>query len=400
MNKIKRSEAKHKILFLIPAGKVAPSGVRRALDYIPYLQNHNWQNTVVSHRSSFLLLVLHKGSWLKREVSKVVRSRSASAYFLIPLLPLIVLLAVIARRLVDLIALTYSTSMLLYVLLRARFVHIIFIQQVTPPIWFTTILGLLNSNIVYDIDDAVFLNQPERAVAIAKTAAVATPGSHYNADFCGRNCRKSIFLPTPVPIDRFEVVSRPACKQGNGPFRIGWVGSLDTVKYLDIVMEPLSRLGRTYPGQIVLVVVGLGKRQDLVPNVNGVLVEAIPWVPPERVPEIVTTFDTGIMPLHETEWEKGKCGLKALEYMAAGIPAVCSAVGENNYIIHDGVNGFLAKTAGDWEEKIEKLVLSLELRVQIGRAGHETINQRYSTRVCFNILFHQVLEPLTVERNG
>ena len=37
--------------------------------------------------------------------------------------------------------------------------------------------------------------------------------------------------------------------------------------------------------------------------------------------------------------------------MALGIPTVCSPVGVNTDIIHDGENGFLATTVDEWVEK-------------------------------------------------
>ena len=92
-------------------------------------------------------------------------------------------------------------------------------------------------------------------------------------------------------------------------------------------------------------------------------------------------IDIGLMPLPEDPWAKGKCGLKALQYMALGIPSVCSPVGVNCEIIQDGENGFLAATPEEWVDKLELLIRSVETRRKLGSAGRATVETDYSARV-------------------
>jgi glycosyltransferase involved in cell wall biosynthesis len=84
------------------------------------------------------------------------------------------------------------------------------------------------------------------------------------------------------------------------------------------------------------------------------------------------------MPLIDTEWNRGKCAFKAVEYMACGVPAVISPVGENNYLVQDGVNGFLADSTEEWASKIERLYNDPGLLSGIGKKAQETIKERYS----------------------
>jgi glycosyltransferase involved in cell wall biosynthesis len=91
-------------------------------------------------------------------------------------------------------------------------------------------------------------------------------------------------------------------------------------------------------------------------------------------------IDIGIMPLPDEPWSRGKCGLKALQYMALGIPTVCSPVGVNSDIISDSRNGFLARTEDEWVEKLTQLLRSAELRERLGAAGRRTVEESYSAQ--------------------
>lgn len=60
-------------------------------------------------------------------------------------------------------------------------------------------------------------------------------------------------------------------------------------------------------------------------------------------------------------WARGKCGLKVLQYMAAGLPVVASPVGANKHIVVDGVTGFLAREPEEWVEALSRLEADTEL---------------------------------------
>src|SRR4030095_16634048 len=89
-------------------------------------------------------------------------------------------------------------------------------------------------------------------------------------------------------------------------------------------------------------------------------------------------FDIGIMPLHDTPWERGKCAYKLLQVMAAGKPVIASPVGANAQVVQHGVNGFLANTAEEWTEALQKLTTDPELRRRMGAAARTTVEDRYS----------------------
>jgi len=97
------------------------------------------------------------------------------------------------------------------------------------------------------------------------------------------------------------------------------------------------------------------------------------------------------MPMPDDEWALGKCAAKALQYMAMGIPAVCSAVGANREVIQHGENGLLASTNEEWITYLEALVDNPALRQSLGAKGRRTVEERYSMRRCAE-MFAKVVE--------
>src|SRR5690606_28969980 len=99
---------------------------------------------------------------------------------------------------------------------------------------------------------------------------------------------------------------------------------------------------------------------DVPPEVMPNFVEFRKWNKETEIADLLE-MDIGIMPLYDTDWERGKCGFKALQYMALEIPAVVSGVGVNTEIVVDGVNGFICEAvdvSGGYE-KWERDLLEL-----------------------------------------
>jgi glycosyltransferase involved in cell wall biosynthesis len=151
---------------------------------------------------------------------------------------------------------------------------------------------------------------------------------------------------------------------------IGWTGSHSTVQHLDTLRGVLRRLAQQ--DNFRLRVIGTPTYQ-----LPGVDVEAMKWQSKTEADDL-KPIDIGVMPLPDDAWSKGKCGAKALQFMGLGIPTVCSPVGVNTDIIRDNQNGFLAATEDEWVEKLSNLIRSVPLRARLGRAGRETVEQKYS----------------------
>jgi len=88
----------------------------------------------------------------------------------------------------------------------------------------------------------------------------------------------------------------------------------------------------------------------------------------------------GLMPLSDDPWSRGKCGLKLLQYMACGIPAVASPVGVNPEILDGGHCGFLADKEEDWVEALTRLGRDAALRREIRIRARRRAEEVYSVR--------------------
>jgi glycosyltransferase involved in cell wall biosynthesis len=179
-------------------------------------------------------------------------------------------------------------------------------------------------------------------------------------------------LPTCVDTSVFVPRSTPPAP--GAPLVLGWIGTPTTATYLESLGPVLARVAERH--QFVLRVSGSGEPVEM-PRVTVV---NEPWSL-EREVELFNTCDIGLYPLRDDEWERGKCGFKAIQFMACGLPVVAAAVGVNCEIIQDGVNGFLASTDQEWVEKIERLLGDAGLRRRLGEAGRKTIEARYSLTV-------------------
>jgi glycosyltransferase involved in cell wall biosynthesis len=151
---------------------------------------------------------------------------------------------------------------------------------------------------------------------------------------------------------------------------IGWTGSHSSVQYLSVVEGALRTLARIRPFRLrVIGVEGL--------HIAGVDVECRPWSAATEVEEL-WPMTVGIMPLVEDPWTAGKCAMKAIQYLAIGIPAVVSPVGANRDVIQDGVTGFHASSEADWVRALQTCLDDEVLRSRLGKAGRKVVEARYS----------------------
>lgn len=237
------------------------------------------------------------------------------------------------------------------------------------------------SQLIFDFDDSIWLQQVSegnRRLAFLKNAGktkeiiraahLVIAGNEYLASYARNYNPRVIIIPSTIDTDKYstkEIVAKENIV-------IGWSGSFSTIAHFESAVEALQLLKNKYHNRLSFIVIG-----DPAYYNEHLSIKGMPWNAATEV-EDLHRFDIGIMPLPDDEWTRGKCGMKGLQYMAAGIPTVMSPVGVNKEIIQDGENGFLADTTGEWVEKLSRLIESVELRKKFSLNGRKTIEEKYS----------------------
>ena len=147
--------------------------------------------------------------------------------------------------------------------------------------------------------------------------------------------------------------------------RIGWIGSRGGFAYLHMLDDVVARLAREEKVELYVV-----SSEDYA--APGVRVTNRRWCPATETQDLAA-MDIGVMPLPDDEWASGKSGCKMLQYMAAGVPVVVSAVGINGQIVDNRTNGLLATTPQSWFDSLHTLIQDEAKRAAFGQEGRRYV---------------------------
>lgn len=247
---------------------------------------------------------------------------------------------------------------------------------------FLTLEPLTKRPRVLDVDDAIFLHRGGKfAKRLAQLSDLIVCGNYFLKEYFSSLNTNTIVIPTAIDTLRYTPGTRTIGSQDKPV--IGWIGTSGNLKYLYLIEEALQRVVRTFPNVTLRVVA------DKEPEFRGILkkrLEFVQWSPEEEVANL-QTMTVGIMPLAETEWEKGKCSFKMLQYMACGVPVVVSPVGMNAQVLSLGDVGLSAKSQDEWVDALLKLLsLDEDERKRMGMIGRRIVERYFSIEVIAPLL--------------
>jgi glycosyltransferase involved in cell wall biosynthesis len=286
---------------------------------------------------------------------------------------------------------------LLWIITTAKKYDKILIQKLNLHPLLLRILRIRNENILFDFDDQCFwdiktflgkkislfkrLSFWRRGLQnpiILKQYSHVIAGSQYLADLAKEikgNNGVSIF-PTVIDCHLYKPQNG---KNLNSTIVIGWSGTGENhLRHLRLLTEPLKAIREKYDFVFKLVGAMHSKRIKSLFEFLGTRFICIDWVRPDMLPEIIQTFDIGVMPLNDDDEARAKCGFKLLAYMASGVSSIASPVGVNKEIIKDGINGFLAKEQNNWVNRMSLLICDENLRKGLAKEARKTVEETYS----------------------
>jgi hypothetical protein len=270
-----------------------------------------------------------------------------------------------------------------------RWADVTLLHQIKLSALEARLLSALTPHRVFDVDDAIYVRKPRRLgepaddsmwrrrkfAATCRWVDVVAAGNQVLAGAARPTAREIEILPTSIDTAAYAAAhAAPGATTHAGPcapLTIAWIGSPENLIYLEILRPALARLTMRHPTLKLRVIC------SRFPHWPGIHVEPVEWSAATEAAALATAH-IGVMPLTDDEWARGKCAFKLLQYMAAALPCVASPVGANTEAVIDGVNGFHARTADEWEVGLERLIVSPALRAQFGTASREHVQRRYA----------------------
>lgn len=264
---------------------------------------------------------------------------------------------------------------------RLRAADAVVVQRTLLPAAHWHLVRRFSERLIFDFDDAIFRRDSyarqgtacgyklRRFRRVAGSVDVVVAGNAFLADEALRTAKAEHVhvIPTCVDVDRYTLARHA---RDNRP-RLVWIGSSSTLQGLETVRQTFGEIGRAVPDARLKTICDR-KFVDA-----GLPTDFRPWTEAGEADELADA-EIGISWIPDDPWSRGKCGLKLLQYMAAGLPVVTNPVGVHTQIVEHGVTGLLATTADEWVDATRTLARDPELRRRMGAAGRRKVEAEYS----------------------
>ena len=247
---------------------------------------------------------------------------------------------------------------------------------------YPTLEGFIGKPLVSDVDDAIWLTPPfgrKAAKKLARHSTVVVAGNSFLAEWFDNYTERVEVIPTAIDASVY-------CPHPQGMvdriFTIGWIGSQGNLPYLLGIEDALAKFLKEHPASRLLVVSDKEPSFTKLPNDR---IEFIYWTAEQEV-NLLRKMDVGLMPLEDSEWARGKCSFKMLQYMSVGVPVVVSPVGMNQEVLKMGNVGFSAMETNEWIEALSWIYDHKEEAFAMGSNGREVVLSAFDAPLIANKL--------------
>ena len=265
---------------------------------------------------------------------------------------------------------------------------IVYVHMYVTPIgtsFFERLYRALSKKMIFDLEDNRFLgaNKETSGVAqllrsIAKTSYLVKKSDHVITsspalnDFCLElNIkRKCTYISSSINTERFV----PNNNYSNDKkITVGWTGTFSSRPYLDLLRPVFIELKKHRDFKLLVI----GNFEYSFPEMD---IEMIQWSAENEVADL-QKIDIGLYPLPTDSWVMGKSGLKAIQYMAFGLPCVSTDVSTVQRFVRNNENGFLVTTDEEWVAVLINLIDNPAIRRRVGENARRTVLEKFSTDV-------------------
>lgn len=186
--------------------------------------------------------------------------------------------------------------------------------------------------------------------------------------------RPVVVVENYIDLKWFRAVQRASERIVPG-LTIGWAGGNRPDGDMIIMAEAWSRIAERHLN-VTFVIQGhhTPALYDAVPKGR---VASLDWLPIESYPAGLVNIDIGCCPLEDTAFNRAKTPIKAMEYAASGAAVVASPTIYGR-VVDNGVNGFICRTADEWEDALHQLVEDRDLRRGMAKALLTKVRERHA----------------------
>lgn len=263
-----------------------------------------------------------------------------------------------------------------------RHASVVIVQRRLLSTWELPLLRRASRHLIFDFDDALFQKSSNNArahssrrlarfKAMVQAADQVFAGNDYLAECASQFTASSkiVRMPTCVDTSRYSQARHERIGEG---VRLVWIGSSSTLRSLEQQAPLWNAIGEALPGLELHVIC------DSFPKWPSIKVVPVPWSDTTEA-QSLADCDIGLAWMPDDSWSQGKCGLKLLQYQAAGLPVVTNPVGVHRQMVTPQVNGYWAESLPEWIDAITRLMYSPTLRQQLGSRARQQVDSHYST---------------------
>lgn len=251
---------------------------------------------------------------------------------------------------------------------------------------FRYLLRRVARRLVFDFDDAVYVrdngeDNPRHLAQFQKMLSRCDDVWAGNAQLLAAAlpiAERSCLIPTTLPLLKYEL--EPETPPG---IDLVWIGGSASRPWLESILPTLERAALEIPGLRLKIIADFALQSSVLE------VLAVPWSEAGEA-QALADAHIGIAPLPDNAFTRGKCGLKTLQYMAAGLPVIASSTGVQSDMVISEETGILADSGQAWLDALLQLASDENLRMSMGEAGRALCVQQYAVEAGCRLMLERL----------